>query len=93
MFAPDDLITLDQAAGLIPGADDVIPSPWRPRSQPPSISNQIDHAMFRQFTGKPCVYFVGNCQAVKIGVTEDIARRLVELDRWYHAYPVVTHDR
>lgn len=37
-FAPDQLITLDQAAGLIPGADDVIPSPWRPRNQPVPVS-------------------------------------------------------
>jgi hypothetical protein len=81
-LADDALITLDQAAGLIPGAD-ADPCEVPRIGHRRTLTDRINTNIYRAFHEKPCVYFVGNHRAVKIGVTESIGRRVSELDRGY----------
>lgn len=74
-----DLITLDQAAALIPGADE-LPEDYRSPYDKPTLSCRIDVNMHESVGKRHCVYFIGTRLFVKIGYTTNVWRRLSDLD-------------
>jgi hypothetical protein len=75
----DTLLTLDQAAALIPGADE-FPEGYCSPYDKPTLSTRISENMHREIgTRRQCVYFIGNSLFVKIGYTTNVSQRLGDL--------------